>query len=100
MMSIFSGRYGTVVSYLRLMFWTPSPTLETSSLPSLRRPMVPVPRRRCRCSASARLCGSRGCRERRRHDPLHQCASFVHHLLLLKTSLATPMAVTALGQPA
>ena len=39
---IFSGRYGTVVSYLRLMFWTPSPTLETSRLPSLRRPIVPV----------------------------------------------------------
>ena len=38
MMLIISGRYGTVVSYLRLMFWTPSPTLETSSRPSLRRP--------------------------------------------------------------
>src|SRR4051794_38085986 len=35
---IICGRYGTVVSYLRLMFWTPSPTAETSSCPSLRRP--------------------------------------------------------------
>ena len=38
MMLIISGRYGTVVSYLRLMFWTPSPSAETSSEPSLRRP--------------------------------------------------------------
>src|SRR5436305_13969906 len=38
MMLIISGRCGTVVSYLRLMFWTPSPTAETSSRPSLRRP--------------------------------------------------------------
>jgi hypothetical protein len=38
-MLIISGRYGTVVSYLRLMFWTPSPTDETSSLPSLLRPI-------------------------------------------------------------
>jgi hypothetical protein len=37
-MLIISGRYGTVVSYLRLMFWTPRPTLETSRAPSLRRP--------------------------------------------------------------
>jgi len=35
-MSIISGRYGTVVSYLRLMFWTPRPTVETSSEPNLR----------------------------------------------------------------
>src|SRR5688500_9403642 len=38
MMLIISGRYGTVVSYLRAMFLTPIPTLETSSLPRRRRP--------------------------------------------------------------
>ena len=38
MMLIISGRYGTVVSYLRLMFWTPRPTLETSSDRSFRSP--------------------------------------------------------------
>src|SRR3954465_13203220 len=42
MMSIISGRYGTVVSYLRLMFWTPRPTGETSSEPNLRRPLMCV----------------------------------------------------------
>jgi hypothetical protein len=48
MMLIISGRYGTVVSYLRLMFCTPSPTLETSREPSFRRRLgfgagLPVP---------------------------------------------------------
>src|SRR3954469_4632682 len=35
-----SERVGIVVWYVRLMFWTPSPTLETSSEPSLRRPLA------------------------------------------------------------
>jgi hypothetical protein len=39
MMWIISGRLGIVVWYVRLMFCTPSPTLETSRLPSLRRPL-------------------------------------------------------------
>src|SRR5690606_26347515 len=43
MRSTIAGRYGTVVSYLRAMFWTPMPTLETSSCPSLRRPTTSDP---------------------------------------------------------
>src|ERR1700730_14202938 len=48
MILIMFGRYVTGVSYLLLMFCTPRPMLETSSVPSLRRPLawvaaVPVP---------------------------------------------------------
>src|SRR5436190_303477 len=35
---IICGRYGTVISYLRLVFCTPIPISETSRSPSLRRP--------------------------------------------------------------
>jgi hypothetical protein len=38
MMLCISARFGTSVVYLRLMFCTPRPTLETSREPSLRRP--------------------------------------------------------------
>src|SRR4051794_2925140 len=51
MMSIISGRYGTVVSYLRLMFWTPRPTVETSSEPNLRRPLM------CACTLGSASAG-------------------------------------------
>src|SRR3954447_7007863 len=50
-MSIISGRYGTVVSYLRLMFWTPRPAVETSSEPNLRRPLM------CACTLGSATAG-------------------------------------------
>ncbi|WP_223809027.1 hypothetical protein [Rufibacter hautae] len=40
MMWCISVREGTSVVYLRLIFCTPSPTLDTSSLPSFRRPLT------------------------------------------------------------
>src|ERR1700761_2546517 len=52
MISIISGRYGTGVSYLRLMFWTPRPTDETSSEPNLRRP------RTCACAIGSATAGA------------------------------------------
>jgi hypothetical protein len=41
MMWIISGRVGIVVWYVRLMFWTPRPMLETSSDPSRRCAIAP-----------------------------------------------------------
>ncbi|WP_227006394.1 hypothetical protein [Rufibacter latericius] len=40
MMWCISDLKGTSVVYLRLMFCTPRPTLDTSSLPSFRRPLT------------------------------------------------------------